>query len=105
MPPTISTRLRAWRAVQCCPHCAGTGKRHEALGDAYVQRCWYCRGTGNGLSQEQAAKLAGVPRATWRNWEHSRRTPTASSLALIERVLAGATVVPVVNPQGESEQP
>lgn len=39
-----------------------------------------------GLSQVRAARIAGVPRATWQSWEAGHRTPPEYVQAMILRV-------------------
>jgi transcriptional regulator with XRE-family HTH domain len=40
-----------------------------------------------GLSQAALARLAGVPLATLREWEHGRRTPLLDRAVLVARAL------------------
>lgn len=83
--PTLSTRLRAWRANQPCPHCAGAGRIGSTIEPG--RECWRCRGTGAGLSQAQAAKVTGIPLGTWLHWEHSDRDLTSGAKARIEQII------------------
>jgi transcriptional regulator with XRE-family HTH domain len=40
-----------------------------------------------GLSQSQAARLAGVPQATFLSWEHARRVPRLDAARDLARAL------------------
>ena len=83
---TLPDRLRAYRAMLPCAHCAGQGTK-VTVRHPQGAACAVCGGSGKYGTQADLARLLGVSKDTISHWEQGVKRPVGLAAKALEQQL------------------